>query len=93
MSAQTPTDIQNLIDGSDFKSAIIGAAGVEINGVRMRSFGESLDINGRSARVSVSPIDAARFAIGAAIEVDSINYTVRAIETGDDLSTLVLEVA
>ena len=91
MSALTANDVQNLVDGSDFSSAVTLADNTTINGVLLRDFGESLEINGRSARLVLTPADAAGVAIAETLTINSVGYTVRAIESGDNTTALILE--
>lgn len=91
MPAHTATDAQSLIDGSDLSSAADFGDGVVINGVLSRNYAESYDINGRDARLLVSNADADRVSIGGSVEINSVTYTVRAKNTGDQYTGLILE--
>ena len=91
MPAQTATDVQNLLDGSDLVTVADLGSGVTINGAFVRHYAESFDIAGRDARLMVTAADAAKTSIGSTITIASVAYTLRATEQGDTLTALVLE--
>ena len=92
MPAHTTQDAQSLIDGSDLSSVADFGDGLVLNGVFTRHYAESYYINGRDARLLVSIADAALVSIGGTVEVDSVTYTVRAKNTGDQYTGLILEI-
>jgi hypothetical protein len=91
MPAQTATDVQNMLDGSDLATVADLGSGVSINGAFVRHYAESFDISGRDARLLVTAADAAKTSIGSTITIGTTGYILRATEPGDSLTVLILE--
>lgn len=91
MPAQTASDYSNMLQGSDFATAVYTAANTELFGIYSRGAGQSLDINDSRSRLLLIRADADQVAIGSTLRIDSANWTVRAKEPGDRGVTLVLE--
>ncbi len=91
MPAQTQQDFANLVDGSDFTTAVYTGANIELSGILSRGPGGALDVNDNRLRLMLVREDADKVAIGSTITVAGNFYTVREKEPGDRAVTLVLE--
>ena len=91
MTAQTATDVANMINGADLRATVRRSSGSTFQGILVRNPVESLDISGRDAQLMASAADAGDTTIGDALSIDGISYVVREIENGHQSARLRLE--
>lgn len=91
MPAQTATDVQNMIEGSDFRVTATTAQGAAVPGLYTRRAGGALDYNDSRHRLIVTRSVADTIALATTLTIDGIDYTVREKEPDDHVVNLVLE--
>jgi hypothetical protein len=91
MPAQTATDVQHMIDGSDFSVTATTQQGDKVTGLYIRRAGGALDYNDNRHRLIVTRTVADTIALGTTLTINGISYTVREKEPDDHVVNLVLE--
>jgi hypothetical protein len=91
VSIETTIDLEAMMDEHDFADTVTLSDGCTFLAHFHQGYSESLDINGRRPALLCITAQIVAVSVGSLLSVNTLNFSVGAIEPGDRTSILLLE--